>query len=133
MTSSNVQEWNKEYILANDSESKHSLSVKFGQFMKTLNFMVPFYGGWGSTASSLERSFHVKWTKFQKSSHLTRMDLAEILSSQCTHQEMKILKILLSSHERFQNYSHLNYGSFGLDIESLQFMAFLKMLLFRKF
>ena len=53
---------------------------------------------------------HVKWTKFQKSSHLTLMDFAEILSSQCTHQEIKILKILLSSHELFQNYSHLNYA-----------------------
>ena len=69
-------------------------------------------------------SFHVKWTKFQKSSHLTLMDFAEILSSQCTHQEMKILKILLSSRERFQNYSHLNYELFNLDIESLQFVAF---------
>ena len=69
-------------------------------------------------------SFHVKWTKFQKSSQLTLMDFAEILSIQCTHQEMKILEILLSSHERFQNYSHLNYGLFSLDIESLQFMAF---------
>ena len=67
---------------------------------------------------------HVKWTKFQKSSHLTLMDFAEILSSQCTHQEIKILKILLSSHEWFQNYSHLNYGPFSLCIESLQFMAF---------
>ena len=35
MTSSNAQEWNKEYILANDSVSKHSLLVKFGQFMRT--------------------------------------------------------------------------------------------------
>ena len=64
-------------------------------------------------------SIHVKWTKFQKRSHLTLMDFAEILSSQCTHQEEKILEILLSSHERFQNYSHLNYGLFSLDIESL--------------
>ena len=31
------------------------------------------------------------------------MDFFEILPSQCTHQEMKILKILLSSCERFQN------------------------------
>ena len=122
---SNAQEWNKEYILANDSESKHSLLVKFGKFMKTLNLMAPFYGGWGSTASRLEGSFHVKWTKFRKSSHLTRMDFAEILPNQCTHQEMKILKIILYSHERFQIYSHLNYGPFSLDIESLQFMAFL--------
>ena len=65
-----------------------------------------------------------KWTKFQKSSHLTLMDFAEILSSQCTHQGTKILKILLSIGERFQNYSHINYGPFSLDIESLQFMAF---------
>ena len=54
------------------------------------------------------------------------MDFAEILSSQFTHQEMKILRILLSSHEQFQNYSHLNYGPFCRDIESLQFMAFWK-------
>ena len=52
------------------------------------------------------------------------MDFADIFSSQCTHQEMKILKILLSSHERFQNYSHLNYEPFSLTIELLQFMAF---------
>ena len=65
----------------------------------------------------------MKWTKFQKSSHMTLMDFAEILSSQCTHQEIKILKIL-SSYEWFQNYSYLNYGSFKLDIQLLQFMAF---------
>ena len=52
------------------------------------------------------------------------MDFADIFSSQCTQQEMKIQKILLSSHERFQNYSHLNCGSFSLNIELLQFMAF---------
>ena len=63
--------------------------------------------------------FCVKWTEFQKSSHLTLMDFAEILSSQSPHQEMRILKILLSSCEWFQNYSYLNYGPFGLDIESL--------------
>ena len=74
----------------------------------------------------ITESFHVKWAKFQKSSHLTLIDFVEILWSQCTHQEMKILKILLSSHEQFQNYSHLNYGPFSLDIESLQFMAFWK-------
>ena len=50
--------------------------------------------------------------------------IAEILSSQRTHQEMKILKILSSSYEWLQNYSHLNYGPFNLDIKSLQFMAF---------
>ena len=52
------------------------------------------------------------------------MDFAQILSSQYTHQEMKTLKILLSSRERFQNYSHLNYGPFNAEIESLQFVAF---------
>ena len=72
------------------------------------------------------RSFHVKWTKFQKGSHLTLVDFADILSSQCTHQEFKIMKILLSSCERFRNYSHLNYGPFSLDIESLQFVTFWK-------
>ena len=34
------------------------------------------------------------------------MDFANILSSQCTHQEMKFLKIL--SYERFQNYDCLD-------------------------
>ena len=56
----------------------------------------------------LTGSFHVKWTEYQKSSHVTLMDFAESLPSQYTHQEIKILKILLSSRERFQNYSHLN-------------------------
>ena len=55
---------------------------------------------------------------------MTLMDFTEILSSQSTHQGMKILRILLSTSERFQNYSHLNYGPFSLDIESFQFMAF---------
>ena len=36
---------------------------------------------------------------------------------------MKILKISLSSREQFQDYSHLNYEPFSLEIESLQFMA----------
>ena len=52
------------------------------------------------------------------------MDFADILSSQCAHQEMKILKILSSYHERFQNYDHLNYGPSSLDNKPLQFMAF---------
>ena len=52
------------------------------------------------------------------------MDFAEILASECIHQGMKILKISLSNCERFQNYSHVNYGPFSLDTESLQFMAF---------
>ena len=34
--------------------------------------------------------------------------------------------MLLFSREQFQNYSHLNYGPFSLDTESLQFMAFWK-------
>ena len=51
------------------------------------------------------------------------MVFAEFLSSQCTHYEMKILKISLSSREQFQDYSHLNYEPFSLEIESLQFMA----------
>ena len=52
------------------------------------------------------------------------MDFADILSSQCTHQEMKILKILSFYHERFQNYDRLNYGPSSLDNKPLQFMAF---------
>ena len=73
---------------------------------------------------SANGSFHVKWTKFQKSSHLTFIDFAEILSSQCTHQDMKVLNILLSSRESLPSHSHLNYQPYSLDIESLQFMAF---------
>ena len=69
----------------------------------------------------VEGSFHVKSTN---PSHLTHMDFADILSSQCTHQEMKILKILSSYHERFQNYDHLNYGPSSLENKLLQFMAF---------
>ena len=55
------------------------------------------------------------WTKFQKSSHLTPMDFSEILSSQCIHQEMEILKFYCLL---------ITYGPFNLDIESLQLMAF---------
>ena len=43
------------------------------------------------------------------------MDFAGILSSQYSHQEIKILKILPSYLERFQNYDRLNYGPFSLD------------------
>ena len=43
------------------------------------------------------------------------MDFADILSGQCSHQEIKILNILSSYHERFQNYDHLNYDPFSLD------------------
>ena len=53
-----------------------------------------------STPQTEAGSFHVKSTN---PSHLTHMDFADILSSQCTHQEIKILKIL-SYHERFENY-----------------------------
>ena len=45
-------------------------------------------------------SFHVKSTN---PCHLTHIDFADILSSQCTHKEMKILKILSYYHESFQN------------------------------
>ena len=33
MTSSNAWAWNKKYILQNNLGSKHSLLMKFGQFM----------------------------------------------------------------------------------------------------
>lgn len=52
------------------------------------------------------------------------MDFAEILSSQRTHQEMKILKILSSFHVLFQSYDYLNYGPFNLDTKPLPLMAF---------
>ena len=74
-----------------------------------------------STFSSHVGSFHAKSTN---TSHLTHIDFADILSSQCTHQEMKILKILSSYQERFQNYDHLNSGPSSLDNKPLQFMAF---------
>ena len=74
-----------------------------------------------SIFSSHVRSFHVKSTN---TSHLTHIDFADILPSQCTHQEMKILKILSFYHERFQNYDRLNSGPSRLDNKPLQFMAF---------
>ena len=52
------------------------------------------------------------------------MDFADILSSQCTHQDMKILKILFSYQERFQNYDRLNCGHSSLDNKPFRFMAF---------
>ena len=81
------------------------------------------WGRWLETGAVKlpDGSFHVKSTN---PSHLTHIDFADILSSQCTHQEMKILKILSSYHERFQNYDHLNYGPSSLDNKPLQFMAF---------
>ena len=33
MTSSNTKAWNKKYTLLNNLGSKHSLVIKFGQFM----------------------------------------------------------------------------------------------------
>ena len=66
-------------------------------------------------------SFDVKWTN---PSHLAHVGFANILSSQCTNQEMKILEILSSYHERFQNYDCLNYRPFSLDSKPLQFMLF---------
>ena len=66
-------------------------------------------------------SFHVKSTN---PSHLTHMDFADILWSQCTHQEMKMLKILSFYHEIFQNYDRLNYRPSSLDNKPLQFLAF---------
>ena len=68
----------------------------------------------GSNLDSIDTlgSFHVKSTN---PPHLTHMDFVDILSSQYSHQEMKMLKILSSYHETFQNYDHLNYGPFSLD------------------
>ena len=47
-----------------------------------------------------------------------------LIFCQCTHQEMKVLKISSSYHERFQNYDHLNYEPSSLDNKILQFMTF---------
>ena len=66
-------------------------------------------------------SFHVK---SPKPPYLNSMDFVEILSGECIHQEMKILKILSLYHVRFRNYDHLKYGTFSLDTEPLKFLAF---------
>ena len=66
----------------------------------------------------------MKSPKFQKISCLTLMDFVQILSGECIHQEMKILKILSLYHVRFRNYDHLKYGLFGLDTKPLKFLLF---------
>ena len=43
------------------------------------------------------------------------MDFVQILSGECIHQEMKIMKILSLYHVWFRNYDHLKYGPFSLD------------------
>ena len=55
MASSNAQAWNTKHILFNNLGSKHSLVMKFGQFMqyyKTKFFIKKLYGKCG-----LETSF----------------------------------------------------------------------------
>ena len=52
------------------------------------------------------------------------MDFVQILSGECIHQEIKILKILSLYHLRFRNYDHLKYGPFSLDTEALKFWHF---------
>ena len=69
----------------------------------------------------LTGSFHVK---LPNPSHLTPKDIVEILSDECIHQEMKILKILSLYHMWFRNYDHQKYGPFSLDTEPLKFSAF---------
>ena len=66
-------------------------------------------------------SFHVK---SPKPPYLNPMDFVEILSGECIHQEMKILKMLSLYHVRFRNYDHLKYGTFSLDTEPSKFLAF---------
>ena len=51
------------------------------------------------------------------------MDFVEILSGECIHQEMKILKFY-HYHEQFRNYEHLKYGPFSLDTEPLKCLSF---------
>ena len=63
-------------------------------------------------------SFHVN------PPHLTHMDFVEILSGECVHQEMKILKTLSLYHVWFRNYDHQKYGPFSLDFEPLKFLPF---------
>ena len=59
-------------------------------------------------------------------SHLALMDFAEILSSQFSHQEIKVLKILSSYHAHFQNFDCIHYGPFSPNTKPLQFLAFRK-------
>ena len=75
------------------------------------------YGTWDVIVGS----FHVK---SPKPPYLNPMDFVEILSGECIHQEMKILKMLSLYHVRFRNYDHLKYGTFSLDTEPLKFLAF---------
>ena len=59
MTSSNTQAWNKKYLFLNTLGRKHSLLMKFGQFMsyhKTA-WKLKFHENWGLKTSS--RSFWV--------------------------------------------------------------------------
>ena len=58
--------------------------------------------------------------------HLTRMDFAEILSSQFSHQAIIVLKILSSYHAHFQNFDCIHYGPFNPNTKPLQFLAFPK-------
>ena len=76
------------------------------------------------TISVISGSFHVKSTKFQTISHLTLMDFVQILSHECIHQKMKILKILSLYPVWFRNYDHLKYGPFDLDTKPLKFLSF---------
>ena len=64
--------------------------------------------------------------------HLTHMDFADTLLSQYTHQEMKILKILSSYHERFQNYDCLNYEPLAWT-RNIVIYGILKLFLFSQF
>ena len=55
MTSSNAQAWNRKHILLNNLGSKHSLVMKFGQFMqyyKIIFFIKKFYEKCGLETSS---------------------------------------------------------------------------------
>ena len=57
--------------------------------------------------------------------HLTHMDFVDILSNQCTHQEMKILKILSLIMKRFKIMTAWTMDPLSsLDNKPLQFMAF---------
>ena len=69
-------------------------------------------------------SFHVKSPEFYKTSQLTLMDFVKISSSECIHQEMKILKILSLYHVQFGNYDERKYGPFSLNTKPLNFLPF---------
>ena len=99
------------------------------KFIKCFKVSVTYWGiillsmAWFSLCIIIG-SFHAKSPEFYKTSQLTLMYFVKILSSECIHQEMKILKILSFYHVQFGNYDQLKYGPFSLNTKPLKFLSF---------